>query len=103
MAYSQDYRQMILSKLEAGASHRVLAHEYNISKTTIQNWKKQPKRKVVTTRKLKKDMDAPRQDVETHTDHHQRERAVRFNCTQRAIGIALQRLKITQKKDIETS
>lgn len=101
MAYSQDYRQMILGKLEAGKSYRELASEYNLSKTTIQNWKNQPERKVVKTRKSKIDMDLLRQDVEQYPDHYQRERAVRFNCTQRAIGIALRRLKITQKKDFE--
>ena len=46
-------------------------------------------------------MDKLRQDVAAYPDHYQRERAVRFNCTQRAIGIALGRLKITQKKDFE--
>lgn len=101
MAYSQDYRQMILSKLEAGTTYRELASEYNISTRTIQNWKKQPERKIVTTRKGKIDMELLRQDVEQYPDHYQRERAVRFNCTQRAIGIALRRLKITQKKDFE--
>ena len=39
MAYSQDYRQMILAKLESGISYRKLASEYKISKTTVQNWK----------------------------------------------------------------
>ena len=101
MTYSPDYRQMILAKLEAGTTYRALASEYKISKTTIQNWKKRPERKVVTTRKTKIDMDKLRQDVAAYPDHYQRERAVRFNCTQRAIGIALGRLKITQKKDFE--
>ncbi|MFB2539588.1 MULTISPECIES: IS630 transposase-related protein [unclassified Acinetobacter] len=79
MAYSQDYRQMILAKLESGIPYRALASEYNISKSTIQNWKKQPERKVVTTRKSKIDMDKLRQDIETYPDHYQRERAERFN------------------------
>lgn len=103
MAYSKDYRQMILGKLEAGVTYRELAREYNISKTTIQNWKRQPERKIVKTRKSKIDMEQLRQDVEQYPDHYQRERAVRFNCTQRAIGMALRRLKITQKKDFEPS
>lgn len=47
-------------------------------------------------------MELLRQDAEQYPDHYQRERAERFNCTQRAIGIALKRLKITQKKDIES-
>lgn len=39
MAYSTDYRQMILAKLESGIPYRKLASEYKISKTTLQNWK----------------------------------------------------------------
>ena len=99
MAYSTDYRQMILDKHEAGRSIRSLAQQFNISTRTLQNWKKQPERKVVKTRKGKIDMALLKQDVEKYPDSYQRERAVRFNCTQRAIGIALKRLKITQKKD----
>ncbi len=34
MAYSKDYRQMILSKLEAGYSYRELADEFQLSTTT---------------------------------------------------------------------
>ncbi|MDN3454330.1 IS630 transposase-related protein, partial [Psychrobacter sp. APC 3350] len=45
MAYSEDYRQMILSKLEEGDSFRKLAAEYQLSPVTIQRWKKNPKRK----------------------------------------------------------
>lgn len=103
MAYSQDFRQMILGKLEAGYSYRELAYEYGISPTTIQNWKKQPERKPILTRKRKIDLEALRQDVEQYPDDYQRERAVRFNCTQEAIRKALIRLKISQKKDTETS
>lgn len=102
MAYSQDYRKMILAKLESGTAYRELAKEFKISTRTIQNWKKQPERKIVSTRKGKIDMELLRQDAEQYPDHYQRERAERFNCTQRAIGIALKRLKITQKKDIES-
>lgn len=42
-----------------------------------------------------------RKDVEQYPDDFQRERAVRFNCTQRAIGLALKRLQITQKKTLK--
>ncbi|WP_211268137.1 hypothetical protein [Suttonella ornithocola] len=39
MAYSSDYRQMILTKLKEGASFRELAEEYQLSSITIQRWK----------------------------------------------------------------
>lgn len=102
MAYSNDYRQMILDKHEVGTSIRSLAHEFNISTRTIQNWKQQPERKIVKTRKGKIDMTLLKQDVEQYPDSFQRERAVRFNCTQRGISLALKRLNITQKKEFET-
>jgi len=45
MAYSKDYRQLILNKLEEGYSIRQLAEEYQISTNTIQRWKTFPERK----------------------------------------------------------
>ena len=53
MAYSKDYRQMILAKLKAGETYRALSLEFGISKTTILNWKKQPERKVRASRTYK--------------------------------------------------
>ncbi len=103
MAYSNDYRQKILGKLEAGYSYREIAYEDKISPTTILNWKHQPERKKPTRRSHKIDPEALRLDVEQYPDAFQRERAVRFNCTQRGIGIALAKLNITKKKDSKTS
>lgn len=103
MAYSNDYRQMILGKLEAGYSYRELAYEYQISPTTILNWKNRPERKKPTGRPKTIDPEALRKDVELYPDDFQWERAARFNCTQRGIGLALKRLNITQKKDSKTS
>ena len=102
MAYSLDYRRLILSKLESGASYRALARDYNLSKTTIQKWKKDINRKLRLSKPLKIDNDKLREDVAMYPDDYQHERAVRFNCSQRAIGIALKRIGITQKKDLNS-
>jgi transposase len=102
MAYSLDYRRLILSKLESGASYRALARDYNLSKTTIQKWKKDINRKLRLSKPLKIDNDKLREDVAMYPDDYQHERAVRFNCSQRAIGIALKRIEITQKKDLNS-
>ena len=99
MAYSKDYRQMILGKLEAGYSYRELADEFKLSTTTIQKWKKKIERNPYPKRISKINPELLRQDVEKYPDHFQRERATRFNCSQRAIGIALKKLNMTQKKD----
>lgn len=40
MAYSKDYREMILKKLEDSYTYRQLAVEYQISTSTIQSWHK---------------------------------------------------------------
>ena len=99
MAYSKDYRQMILTKLEEGDSIRQLAEEYQISTNTIQRWKKFPERKTRKFTPKKIDSDLLRADVAAYPDDYQHERARRFDCTQRGIGIALKRIGITQKKD----
>ena len=103
MAYSKDYRQLILCKLEEGYSIQQLAEEYQISTNTIQRWKKFPERKKRQFTPTKIDDELLRADVDAHPDDYQHERARRFNCSQRAIGIALKRIGITQKKELNTS
>lgn len=98
MAYSQDYRQMILTKLKSGATYRELSLEFGISTTTILKWTKQPERKVRTIHTHKINLDDLAQDVKMYPDAYQRERAVRFNCTDRGIAKALKRLNLTRKK-----
>lgn len=98
MAYSQDYRQMILSKLEEGASFRELAEEYQISTHTIQRWNKNPERKKRIFKPVKIDNDLLQADVEAYPDDYQWERAIRFGCSQKSISRALKRLGITLKK-----
>ena len=44
-----------------------------------------------------------RKDVENNPDAYQYERAEKFNVTQRAIGFALQRLKVSYKKKPQSS
>jgi transposase len=100
MAYSLDYRKMILAKLEAGETYRALSEEFNISTKTILSWKKDIHRKLKVAKPTKIDNDKLKEDVASYPDDYQHERAVRFNCTPRAVGIALKRLKITQKKDL---
>ncbi|ULJ61929.1 IS630 transposase-related protein [Wielerella bovis] len=99
MAYSQDYRQMILTKLKSGQTYRELSLEFGISTRTIQNWRDKPERTVRTSYTHKIDLEQLAQDVKDYPDAFQRERAVRFNCTDRAIAKALKRLKLTRKKN----
>lgn len=103
MAYSKDYRQMILDKLEAGYSYRELVEEYQISATTIQRWKKNPEPKKYQRSPAKIDNETLIADVKAHPDDYHYERARRFNCSDRGIATALKRLGITQKKDTTSS
>ena len=103
MAYSKDYRQMILDKLDEGYSYRELAEEYQISTTTIQRWKKNIERKAYVYTVYKVDSDRLKADVELYPDAYQIVRARRLNCSQRSISRALKRLGITQKKDTASS
>ena len=91
---------MILNKLEEGYSIRQLAEEYQISTNTIQRWKTFPKRRRRQFTPTKIDDDLLRADVDAYPDDYQHERDRRFNCTQRAIGITLKRISITQKKSL---
>lgn len=98
MAYSNDFRQQVLKRLKEGETYRQLAIEYNISTRTIQNWRDKPERTVRTSYTCKINLDDLAQDVKNHPDAYQRERAIRFNCSDRAISKALKRLNLTRKK-----
>lgn len=102
MSYSLDYRKMILAKKAAGATYRALEKEFKLSRTTILKWKKDINPKLRTSRPSKIDNDKLREDVAMYPDDYHHERAVRFDCTPRAIGYALKRLNISQKKDLNS-
>ncbi|WP_201555421.1 helix-turn-helix domain-containing protein, partial [Psychrobacter sp. 72-O-c] len=40
MTYSNDFRQLVLSKIAAGQTVRRVAQDFNISTKTVQDWKK---------------------------------------------------------------
>ncbi|WP_201582308.1 MULTISPECIES: IS630 transposase-related protein [Psychrobacter] len=102
MTYSNDFRQLVLSKIAAGQTVRRVAQDFNISTKTVQDWKKGVPKKPYYRKPTKIDDEALRQDVATYPDAYQYERAQRFNCTARGIGKALKRINITQKKDTQT-
>ncbi|MDG6894426.1 IS630 transposase-related protein [Volucribacter amazonae] len=98
MAYSKDYRQMILAKLKGGASFRELAQAFQLSTNTIQRWKKNPERKKRIVKPYKIDNELLKADVEAYPDDYQWQRAQRLGCSPNAICTALKRLGITRKK-----
>lgn len=104
MTYPAQYRQKALRKLKEGQTIREVAEELKISTRTLQNWKNNKIPTNTRTRKpIKIDKQALLEDVQQYPDAYHYERAIRFNCSDRAIGKALKRLCITQKKDTHTS
>lgn len=103
MTYSTDIRELVLKKHSEGSSIRKLAKEFEMSPQTIQLWKKDLDTKAYKRKPSKIDDERLREDVEEYPDAYQHERAARFNCSQRAIGKALKRIGITQKKESKPS
>ena len=80
------------------------AEFYNLSPTTIQNWKRRVHSKTTRqTKPYKIPDDVLLNDVKEHPDDYQYERARRLNCSKTGIHHALKRLGISQKKDLRTS
>ena len=77
---------------------------YNISKTTLQRWLKNPSIKQTRDKPPSKiPNEALLKDVEQYPDDYMYERAQRFNCSKSGIEAALKRLGISQKKDLRSS
>ena len=62
MAYSPDYRELIVSKLNEGATYRALERDYKLSRTTILKWKKDISRKLRVAKPTKIDNEKLKED-----------------------------------------
>ncbi len=98
--YSLDYRQRVFKlKKEEELTYEETSKRFGIGIATLFRWKKRINPcKTRNKPATKLDMESLKKDVERNPDDYQYERAIRFNVTQRAIGYALQRLKISYKK-----
>ena len=104
MTYSLDFRKQVLKSLDEGMTFAEAAEFYNLSPTTIQNWRRRVHSKTTRqTKPYKIPDDVLLNDVKEHPDDYQYERARRLNCSKSGIGYALKRLNISQKKDLSTS
>ncbi|MBI0426205.1 IS630 transposase-related protein [Psychrobacter sp. NG27] len=100
MTYSADFRaQVIKSVQNKDMSIRQACTFYNVSKTALQRWLKNPS--------IKKTWDKPPseipneallKDVAQHLDDYMYEQAQRLGCSKSGIEIALKRLGISEKK-----
>jgi transposase len=102
MAYSIDFRRKVLEiKEREGLSFEKTALRFGISESSVFRWSKHLEPCLTRNKPATKiDMERLAQDVKQEPDAYQRERAERFGCSQRGIGEALKRLKITRKKNI---
>ena len=104
MTYSLDFRRQVLKSIDDGMTYVQAAEFYNLSPTTIQNWKRRVHSKTTRQTKPYKILDdVLLNDVKEHPDDYQYERARRLNCSKTGIYHALKRLGISQKKDLGTS
>ncbi len=105
MTYSIDFRRKVMEiKERDGLSFEQVAARFGIGKSSVGRWTKRlepcrSRNKPAT----KIDMELLERDVELYPDAYQYERAERFGCSQRGIGEALKRLKISRKKNSSAS
>ena len=105
MTYSLDFRLTALKvKKKEKLTFEQTAQRFCVGVSTLVRWSK--KIASVKTRckpATKIDIEALKKDIETHPDAFQYERAQRLGVTQMGIWHALKRLKITYKKNSESS
>ena len=105
MSYDSKYRRRALEYWEDGHNQRETAKVFNISTSTLQEWKSQlkntgkleSKKRVETWRKI--EPIKLREYVTEHPDAYLREIAEEFGCSDTAVMKALRRLKISRKKN----
>ncbi len=105
MTYSADFRaQVIKSVKNKDMTIREACTFYDVSKTALQRWLKNPTIKQSRDKVPSKiPNEALLQDVAQYPDDYMYERAQRLSCSKSGIEIALKRLGISQKKDLGTS
>ena len=104
MSYSLDFRRkVLLVREQEGLSIAQVAKRFGVGVSSVVRWLKDIHPKPAKTRKRKIDLEALAQDVRDYPDDFQYERAQRFGVTQKAIWGALKKLRVTYKKNAQTS
>ena len=102
MTYPIEFRRKVLETQEKeNLSIEQVALRFHVSKSSVARWitrlepcehRNKPAVKI--------DMERLAQDVARYPDAYQHERARRFGCSQRGIGLALKRLRKNRKKNL---
>ena len=109
MSYSKKYRERTIEYRQAGHTLEETHQTFKVSRSTIQEWEKQLKetgdlgKKELHRGFRKIDPEKLKAYVGEHPDAYQSEMAEAFGCSESGIRDALQRHKITRKKDNELS
>jgi Transposase len=104
MTYSLDFRKKVLQiRSEEALSIKEVAKRFGVGKASVMRWlvELEPKRKR-NKPATKIDMDLLQADVVNFPDSFQYERAQRFGVSKSGIGLALSRLKVSYKKNMES-
>lgn len=104
MSYPVKYRERTIEYRKEGHTLKETSETFKVSISTIRKWEKQLKEEgnlenKPLNRGFKKiDPEKLKKFVEEHPDAYLKEIAKEFNCSDTAVYLAMQRLKITRKK-----
>lgn len=104
MVYSLGFRQQVLKIREAeGLSIEAVSIRFGVGKASVMRWLVEVEPKKTRNKPATKiNMAHLQEDVTKYPDSFQYERAQRLGVSASGIRLALQRLKITYKKNLES-
>ena len=105
MSYSLDFRKRVFEiKKKENLTFEETKKRFNVGIASLFRWQKEiTPMKTRNKPATKIDMESLKKDVENNPDRFQYERAKDYGVTAWAIGVALKRLKISYKKNSESS
>lgn len=105
MTHSLGFRMKVLSvKEKEKLSFRKTAKRFDVGVASILRWSKNIKPLTIRNKPATKiNMEALKKDIQDNPDAYQYERAKKFGVTQNGIWHAMRRLRITYKKNSQSS
>jgi transposase len=106
MSYDRKFRERVLGYVDAGKTQEEVRKMFGLGINTITEWKKlREETGSLENRPLERahrkiDPEKLLADVKLYPDAFNRDRAVRFNCTESGIEKAMKKLKVTRKKRV---
>ena len=102
MTYSIDFRKKVLSiKVQENLTFAEVSKRFGVGQASVVRWSSRIEPQQQRDKpSVKLDWEKLAQDVETHPESYQYERAERFGVSQSGIASALKKLKISRKKKL---